>query len=67
MSPADSYRRKAAELRTKAAQEMNERLATEWNHLARCYVRLAEQAEENSLQDVWVEVGPKTALDSGGA
>jgi hypothetical protein len=46
--------------------EINPKLAAQWDHLARCYVRLAEQADHNSIQDLWFEFGPKTRLDGEG-
>jgi hypothetical protein len=55
MTPAESYRKLAAELRTKAARETNGKLAAEWNYLARCYTRLAEQADQNLDTNVWAE------------
>jgi hypothetical protein len=67
MNPADQYRKIAAELRAKAAREKNGRLATEWAHLARCYLRLAEQADQNSFADIWFESGPKASLGSESA
>ena len=66
MTPADSYRTTAAELRARAAKETNAALASEWSNLARCYLRLAEQADSNSLQDIWYEAGEKPRLDEGG-
>jgi hypothetical protein len=63
MSPSDQYRKIAAELRAKAAREPNRRLSAEWDHLARCYVRLAEQADQNSFADIWFESGSKSSLD----
>jgi len=66
MKPADSYRVRAADLKAKAATEANEQLAGEYQNLARCYIRLAEQADSNSLSDVWIEVGPKLRLDEDG-
>lgn len=65
MSSANSYRKIAAELSARAAREPDAKLASEWGHLARCYLRLAEQAEINSLLDVAVEFGPKNRLDEG--
>jgi hypothetical protein len=56
MTASDSYRKAAAELRAKAAGARNPHTA-EWERLARCYTRLAEQADRNSLQDVWIEDG----------
>ena len=41
----------------------NRRLSAEWDHLARCYVRLAEQADQNSFADIWFESGSKPSLD----
>lgn len=67
MTSADSYRKFAAELKAKAAREPSVSLAAEWEHLARCYLRLAEQADSNSIQDVWIECGPKARLDNEGA
>jgi hypothetical protein len=55
MTPAESYRKLAAELRTKAVHETNGQLAAEWNYLARCYTRLAEQADQNLDTNVWAE------------
>jgi len=55
MSPAQQYRRLAAELRAKARQETDGAAKAEWNHLAWCYLRLAEQAEKNSRNDVTYE------------
>ena len=62
MSPSDSYRVRAADLKAKAATESNGQLAAEYQNLARCYIRLAEQADTNSLADIWLEVGPKLRL-----
>ena len=45
MTPADTYRKLAAELKAKAANEANSTLAAEWDHLAQCYLRLARQAD----------------------
>lgn len=59
MTTADSYRRMAAQLRSRAAHQKNPRLAEQLDHLAKCYLRLAEQADQNSYQDLWVEFGPK--------
>ena len=59
MTTADSYRRMAAQLRSRAAREQNLRLAEQLDHLAKCYLRLAEQADHNSHQDLWAEFGPK--------
>lgn len=65
MSSAESYRKIAADLRAKAGKDPNGKLASEWEHLARCYLRLAEQAGTNSLLDVAAEFGPKRRLNEG--
>jgi hypothetical protein len=62
MTPAEQYRALAAELRAKAASETNETLVAEWTQLAQSYLRLAEQADQNTLADIWIEVGPKLSL-----
>ena len=53
MTPAQHYRKLAAELRARAQQEPQHH--TEWDNLARCYVRLAEQADMNARQDLTFE------------
>ena len=63
MSPAEQYRRLAAELKSKAAAECNVDVAAELNALARSYLRLAEQAEQNGQTDLWLELGAKPALE----
>ncbi len=63
MTPAEQYRAFALELKAKAASETNEMLASEWAQLAQAYLRLAEQADQNTLADIWIEVGPKLSLD----
>lgn len=55
MTPADRYRQLAADLRAKAEAEDSEQLKAECSHLADCYMRLAEQADKNSLTDVTYE------------
>jgi hypothetical protein len=65
MRLGDQYRKLAAEFRAKGRRAPNARLASELDHLARCYLRLAEQADSNSYQDLWFEVGPKARLDEG--
>jgi len=62
MTPADQYRALAAKLRAKAGSEANQALASEWMQLAQGYLRLAEQADQNRLADIWIEVGPKLSL-----
>jgi hypothetical protein len=67
MSPAEQYRKLAAELTCKAGAECNEDVAAELSALARSYVRLAEQADQNGETDLWFEFGAKPALDGGEA
>jgi hypothetical protein len=67
MDPGDPYRKIAAQMRAKAVKERSPKLAAEWSNLARCYVRLAEQADSNSFADIWFEIGPKTRLEGEGA
>ena len=55
------YRKLAAELRAKGQKEESPALRAEWNHLAQCYVRLAEQADKNQRTDIVYE----TMLRSG--
>ena len=52
MSPADRYRKLAAELEAKARRHGNDTVRSEWYNLARGYLRLAEHAERNSLADL---------------
>jgi predicted component of type VI protein secretion system len=67
MSAADTYRKMAAELRAKALTTPTNESATHLDSLAKCYLRLAEQAEQNRLSDVWAEFGQKPRLDEGEA
>ena len=55
MSPADRYRALAAHLRTRATREQNPTLRAQWTNLAQSYVRLAEQADQNSRTDIVYE------------
>ena len=64
MTPATHYRTLAAQLRARAKAESNRQLRTEWDHLAQCYVRLADQADRNSRTDVSYE--PMLRTDWGG-
>jgi hypothetical protein len=54
-TPATHYRTLAAQLRARARTEDSPQLRAEWEHLAHCYVRLAEQADRNSQTDVSYE------------
>ena len=55
MTPATHYRTLAAQLRSRARTEESPPLRAEWNHLAQCYIRLAEQADRNTQTDVSYE------------
>ena len=55
MTPADQYRILAARFMTRAKSEQNLKLRSEWQYLAICYLRIAEQADRNSLTDVVYE------------
>jgi hypothetical protein len=55
MSPADRYRALAAHLRSRVMQEQTPQLRAQWANLAQCYVRLAEQADQNSRADIVYE------------
>ena len=63
MNSADSYRMRAAELRARARRVPTDR-AADLDKLARCYLRLAEQAQRYSPVDVVVELGRKVLPDT---
>jgi hypothetical protein len=67
MTPAESYRNKAAELLAKAMAATESEAAIRFEALAQAYIRLAEQAELNSRQDLWFEFGPKSKPKAEGA
>jgi len=50
-SPAEQYAKLADHLRAKARTEESPTLRAEWEHLAQCYVDLAEQAGRNPNSD----------------
>ena len=54
MTPSEQYRKLAADLRARAHNE-SANVRAEWEHLARCYIGLAEQAEQNSWTDATYE------------
>ncbi len=62
MSSAERYQAIATELEAKANAEQGSQVAAGWQHLARCYLRLAEQAEQNSFQEIWFEHSSKPPL-----
>ena len=55
MTPADHYRKLAAELTAKARNEKSQQTKAEWAHLAQSYLRLAFQADKNNLTDIVYE------------
>jgi hypothetical protein len=55
MTPATHYRILAARLCARARTEESPQLRAELEHLAQCYVRLAEQADRNAQTDVSYE------------
>jgi hypothetical protein len=55
MAPGAQYRKLAAQLRAKARTESSFMVRAECEHLASCYLRLAQQAERNSKTDVTYE------------
>jgi hypothetical protein len=63
MTPADRYRKLAAELNAKARNEKSPQIRAEWSHLAQSYVRLAAQADKNDLTDVAYEPSLRTEPD----
>lgn len=67
MSPAQQYRKLAAELRAKARHENDRAVKAEWDHLAQCYLRLAEQAEKNSRNDATYEPILRPSRNDDGA
>ena len=66
MSPADRYRALAAHLCTCAAREQRPMLRVQWAKLAQCYVRLAEQADQNSRADIVYEFDRSARRGAGG-
>jgi hypothetical protein len=58
MTAGDDYRGKAVEFRAKAQVESDFQRKAELEHLARAYLRLAEQAERNSHLDISYETPP---------
>jgi hypothetical protein len=55
MALGDQYRARAAELTAKAQGEIAPSTRVEYENLALAYLRLAEQADRNSLTDVVYE------------
>jgi hypothetical protein len=57
--PGDSYRIKASDLKAEARQESNAARRVELETLAMAYLRLADQAERNSLNNIVYETPPR--------
>jgi hypothetical protein len=57
--PGDSYRIKASDLKAEARQESNVVRRVELETLAMAYLRLADQAERNSLNNIVYETPPR--------
>jgi hypothetical protein len=55
MSPASQYRHLAAGFRARASSDKSSELKAEWDRLADCYERLAEQADWNARTDTTYE------------
>jgi hypothetical protein len=67
MTTADQYRALAAQMRSHASHETNPILRAEWDNLARCYLRLAEQADRNSRTDIVYEAPMRPRGEPDGA
>jgi hypothetical protein len=57
--PGDSYRIKASDLKAEARQEPSATRRKELDTLAMAYLRLAEQAERNSHNNIVYETPPR--------
>ena len=63
MTSADQYRALASRLRARARAADTPCHTSEWEHLARCYLRLARQAEQNEKLDLVYETPPRGPAD----
>ena len=52
MTPGKQYRALASGMKNRALSEPSEELKSEWNNLAECYLRLAEQADKSGRADL---------------
>jgi hypothetical protein len=66
MDPCIAYRIKAAELFALTSQHHYRALKIQFEHLARAYLRLAEQADRNSQLDLSYETTPITKSTEAG-
>jgi len=55
MSSGDHYRSLSSRFSARAESERNVKFRAEWNYLATCYLRLAEQADRNQRTDIVYE------------
>ena len=55
MASGDHYRSLSSRFSARAQSERNLKFRAEWNYLATCYLRLAEQADRNQLTDIVYE------------
>ncbi len=67
MTPAETYRAKAAELNANALKQTSKQLKRECAALAQAYLRLAEQADRNAQCDVVYEPAWMTRRDGEAA
>jgi hypothetical protein len=65
MSFGDPYRKRAATLRASALKAPSDRAAADLRSLARCYLRLASEADYKERLDVSADFGQKLHLESG--
>jgi hypothetical protein len=65
MTPAETYRKMAADLLARAMEARENPIAIQLEALVQAYIRLAEQAEQNSRQDLWFEFAPNPQLKDG--
>lgn len=65
MAARDAYLVKAAQLNARAAIETNHAAKADFQNIARAYLRLAEQAEHNtvSIMEIFYGVRPKKDRD----
>jgi hypothetical protein len=63
MTQREEYLLRAAELSARAQAEGDSARKAEFENMARAYLRLAEQAERNSLTDIVYETPPKKDRD----
>lgn len=55
MTSGDHYRSLSSQFSARAKSERNLKFRAEWNYLATCYLRLAEQADRNLQTDIAYE------------